>query len=372
MNVTNQTGANTAKNLCSLLALVLWIALPLAVLSMSLSHTLNSELQTSRPAYVPLERSSSALLRPVELGLIWGEDGVLVAPDWSGVVQQILCASGSTLHSGSEVARVGGITRIAYQSTEPFSAPVSHQEEGVEVLRLQQLLNSLDFDVEESSYFGSETLAALRAFAAEIGVPEADEVLTFSPDWVIFLPRTAKASELMLTVGAPAPAAGTEIAKLSPVLIDAFVAELGTVTTEELDRHNPESAEDLRTLWTRVEDTEELLVDGEPLLLDESRSKVDKESLRTLTEILHSDNNRTNASISLKTQSDQWILPSPAVVIDDSGRACIYIQGSGHDERRDVTIIAVFDGKTIVSGGQLKLGFLARVSPPEEAASCAL
>lgn len=352
--------------------LFLWVFMPIAIIVLLLVSATRQELEPARAVYVELERSQLELKEPVDLALTWGPGSAVVAPAWEGVVQKVHVSPGDEIKSGTRLARVGGVTRFLFQSEQPFSEPLTSGDETPDVLELQRFLNSVGFTVEETSVFDAETLAGVRQLAWEIGVPNSDQVTTFSPDWVVFLPNEAIASTIDLVVGAPAPSAGSHIVLLEPELTNAFVAELGTLsemTEPQSDLGSREAP--YKEAWRYVDSNETLVFEEEVLTLDESRVALTSEALEFLADHIPTGASAISVDVLLTTEEDEWVLPAPAVVVDSTASACVFVKSKDWDRPVPVDVVAEFDGRLVVEGAPLSAGLQIRVYPYGDVVKCA-
>lgn len=349
--------------------LLIWIIAPLSLVIVLTVRSGTSPLHVPSEVLVSVEQASGELRRPIAIELQWAPATDVIAPAWSGVVGNILAPAGASVTDGTPLAVVDGITRVAVASTMPFYRPLNQNASGPDVKSLNTFLRSQNFAAPESEVFNRQTLLAVRAFAASIGVPDANQISAFSPDWVIYLPGEGIISAPTLLVSAPAPAPGEPIFTLAPALIGAAL-----VSSSSADSAPPDS-EDRAALSeppvpSEIAATGETLAIGETELdLDESRQFVSLEDLAGLAAEVSGEPRYTSAVLSLKLNEGQWLVPSPAVIIDASGAACVEIAKENRREIVAVTPLATIDGRIAIAG-ELDASSQVAIYPPNVRVSC--
>lgn len=186
---------------------------------------------------VPADRSVR-----VDIEIELANEPPLLSPNWSGMVTAVHVGRGAEVATGTRVVDIDGVTRIAAHQTVPFYRIIQMGAVGADVNALCKVLNILGYETPETDEFDSEVLAAVRKFAADLGVVEAKGISEFDPAWVIYLPYPALAiDEIDLMVGAPAPGAGTIILRPQPrvqsarAILSTDALSGATITRVELD-----------------------------------------------------------------------------------------------------------------------------------------
>ncbi len=265
--------------------------------------------------------------------LAWIEGPSLHAPAWVGTVGQVGIRPQETIRTGQPVASIDGITRLAVASPQPFFRRLSLGDQGPDVEWLQQSLGELGYlqqDPDPTLIVSQETVEAVRALAVALGV--AGPVDSFDPGWFVWLPdESFEVVSVALTVGAPAPFAGT------PLAVGA--AQLGTVSLQRLDG-GPLSMEPGIAYVLEVE--------NEQLPLDPDTGVVDGEGLARLSAILPPLVDSVSASVRRARPLSVWALPSTAVMAGADGRLCIWVDAGQRYESLPVEVVAGRAGVTFV------------------------
>lgn len=248
-------------------AVVVWIAVPVLL---AVALTARSERSVQSPpvtsAWVPAGDVLGELDRKVVAVGTLGAAPPLLAPAWTGLVEQVDLRPGQPLRSGEVVAIVSGIPRMAVHTSRPFHRTLTYDDRGTDVAELNTWLRARGLEASEGDRFGGATRRGVRALRRELGVPEPeaepapptggdsptpggadappDETASppppssapapdiagsFDPGWIVYLPRpevTVGATQLQ--VGAPVVPAGSVVAE-----IEADVASVRLVEPDE-------------------------------------------------------------------------------------------------------------------------------------------
>lgn len=217
-----------AKRLLGILAVLTWIGVPLVVAGVLTARSERS-VRSEQPASVwvmagPVE---TEVRRTVAARAEWRELPPLLAPAWSGLVEEVGLRVGEPVRSGDTVAVIDGIPRLAAATERPFSRRLVRDDRGQDVADLNAWLASIGHEASDGDLFGAATQRGVFALRQDLNVPsEVDEfgqpidLYTFDPAWVVFLGQVeATVSSIGLQVGAPAPPAGSAIAEFTPRLV---------------------------------------------------------------------------------------------------------------------------------------------------------
>lgn len=154
----------------------------------------------------------------VNASLEWGRPLEVFAPNWSGVVTDIYRAAGETVTSGESVLSINGVDRLAFASNQPLWRPLRRGDTGADVDELQRLLVAKGYDVQPDGEFGATTQEAVKLLEASLGISKPSGV--FDPGWVLWLPsETFQISSIAISVGSPAPSAGSVVLAGPPPLL---------------------------------------------------------------------------------------------------------------------------------------------------------
>ncbi|MDR1386693.1 MAG: hypothetical protein LBJ44_03700 [Propionibacteriaceae bacterium] len=352
-----------AKKAAGLIGLAAWLVVP--VIGLFHLNRLAADQPLERPIQVTavVEANTEATLEPVSLWLIRQSQPDLVAPAWDGLVLKSGLKPGLTIRSGDLVAVVGGVSRLAFHSDQPFSLPLSQGDSSEDVRRLHRLLRSLGHDVDEnSSSFGRDTRRAVIELAGRLGA--ADRSGVFAPDWVVFLPTEEYVlDQVNLVVGGPAPAPGTSLATSAPrltgaVVVDALSDSAISSPASTLDASEPRT----------VDPDAALLVANQVVALDEDRSRVAQASLPLLDSLVAAESIAAPARVSREPRANELRLPAAAVFTSPTGTSCVLLEGPPR-QGLPVTIQASSRGSAVVTGA-LEPGQRVVVAPEAQDRLC--
>lgn len=149
----------------------------------------------------------------------WERQPDVVAPAWTGLVQQVLLGPGDLLSNGSPVALVDGIVRIAVQTEVPISRVLERGARGPDVSALNGLLAARGLPASPEDTFGSSTAAGVEELAEQLGAGDTE---VFDPGWVLYLPLpNAVVASVALAVAQPVPDLGASVVAVEPLLLSA-------------------------------------------------------------------------------------------------------------------------------------------------------
>lgn len=310
------------------LAIALFLAVPPAtlILAGSTIHDSPQEIESSVEAVLTRVTMVQAVdQQPVRVVLTYESPAVIRAPGWTGLVQKVLVAPGQTVVSGTPIAVIDDVQRIAMRTPLPFSRSLRSGDKGQDVADLQAALTSLGYYAGLiDGVYGADTglaVKALQGWGLGVRAPST----TFDPTHVIWLPVDSfVVDEVAFDVATPAPAPGTEI--LSAVR-QLWVAALANDAGVPM----PQLAEPYVLSIGRESFG---IVDG-PRLSDDVGERVDEAARdgvifpREPLEGQADDTTEFDGTIQLSSPRLQAVVPAGAVVGEaDSDRQCLFI-GSG-------------------------------------------
>jgi hypothetical protein len=347
------------------LGAALWIAAPIAVVALLSGRAGSLELAPAVPVWAPVEANVGQVSEPVDVALDWRAVPPVVAPAWGGVVQAVGIREGAALASGDTVAVIDGVSRLAWATAQPFYRPLGIDDTGPDAAALNLLLGERGLAHDEGDSVGWETITGIAGLAAQLGVPGADDVESFDPAWIVFLPVAGAAvTTIDLVLGAPAPVAGTTIAELDDQLAAARLAEVGPhESSPEEDgpvQHNP-------PVVARPE--QELRVAGAPIALQDDRQSVAPESLPSLLPLASVGAESVRGQLSRPAAPREWVVPAAAIVAGGAGRTCVVTGAGARPTGVEVRVVGSEPGRAIVTGA-LSAADLVAVRPEAGLRSC--
>lgn len=296
------------------------------------------------PVVAPVEVREISDAKGVTVIPVWGEVPVMVAPTWSGTVSAVRVASGDVVVSGDRVVRVDGVDRVAIATAEPFWRHLRRSDSGLDVSALEEWLTTAGYyDGEIDGSFGGGLSAAVRAWAATLGVRSPDG--SFDPGWVVWLPSDRFAvSAVEIAPGLLAPGAGTPMLSSATPLL----------SVELRDQNGHVLAEDGR--W---------LMSVEGVMLPVVDSQVTDDGMALLQTALDPAEQAATGRIRREVPVAALEVPATAIVTNRSGATCVFIPtGDGGFEARSVTLGSGQISRVGVVDG-LDAGDEVLVNPPD-------
>ena len=177
------------------------------------------------PIEVTVDRAPAELRVPVdvEIGISGGVD--IVAPGWSGTVTEVSVTSGNTITSGTIIAKIDGIGRMAFHSSSPFFRPISRGDSGQDVDELGAMLVALGLMDSYDGLADRAMIAAVRELGDSLGVPDSARIESFDPAWCVFLPvPEVTVDEVSMSAGGLAPTQGQEILTSRPTIASVVLS----------------------------------------------------------------------------------------------------------------------------------------------------
>lgn len=202
------------KRLLTHLALVLLLTVVVVVPVVGALFVLDAARAQIDPSveavWAPATLADAHVTEPAGVVVLWEEAQIAPASQWGdSVVQRVLIKEGETVKTGTEVAVLERITRVAAHTAFPLDRPLKFGDRGSDVKELNFLLDKLGFRSSEGSQFTRITEAGVREFAKSIGAGDQRE---FDPLWLIYVPvKSGVVSDVHLEVGQPVVSVGSPV-----------------------------------------------------------------------------------------------------------------------------------------------------------------
>lgn len=328
--------------------LLLWLLLP--AVGIWLLWERATALQLADTSYVsaPIEATQGSLSSQIGIAVDWAKAPSLVAPEWSGLVQSVSVQPGSEIVHGTEIAMVGGIRRIAWQTAVPFSQPLGLDARGADVRQLNDALRSHGLDAPDSDRFDWRTLRAAREFAAQIGVSDPRDLTTFDPAWVVYLPAPTTAGEVDLVVGAPAPSGGTEIVVGADVVTAGYFVDTAVVDSLlSQEGEGPTSAVLSESSLHSIASGSAVKLGDREITVDATTpNQVAAASLAAVQTQLQAGARASIATLEISAPADAWTVPTASISVDEQGRTCVLVDGD--DLGTGVEVVVSTESRVVV------------------------
>ncbi len=185
-----------------MIGVVLWLVTPVVLLARADDLAGEEALRGEESTWMPIAPSTEPTVTEVGLRLGWEEPGPVVAPAWTGLVQEVMVAPGDVIAEGHPMAVVDGITRVAVTG-RPIGRILGPNDRGPDVVALNALLDALGRPHGEGDVFTRATSEGTRDLSRALGMAPT---VGFDPAWVLHLPTAgATATTVALVEGAPVP-----------------------------------------------------------------------------------------------------------------------------------------------------------------------
>lgn len=147
-----------AERLLSVLIIAAWVAVPLLLAGLVTARSQRS-VRTESPAavWIPASPVETETSRTVVARIDRDEPAPLLAPAWTGLVEEVNVHVGDPIRSGDPVVVVDGIARIAVRTDRPFARRLTPGDRGVDVDQLNRWLTSIGHEAGDDDRFGSAT-----------------------------------------------------------------------------------------------------------------------------------------------------------------------------------------------------------------------
>lgn len=332
---------------------VLWVLTPISGLLWIALQDRSAAFVETVPVWAPVSQSTELVTRTLDLGLAWQPADDLVAPSWAGTVQAVYVSPGSVVSSGTRVAKIDGVLRLAWYSANTFYRPITRGDQGEDVTSLKAMLSERGYTQTSSDVFDYAALSGVRAFAASLGVEDSWRLQGFDPAWIVYLPRKSLVVESVdFHVASPAPAAGSVIAQSTAVLAGAALLEEGTLSGSNNEEDQSLTSFDLDQLVAQygiqADVGQVLRFDGEPLSLNDSRQRLDESALADLAERLMPGTKSLIVQLGQTPKDSWWVVPAGALSLQDEPTVCLK-RGESRKLLK-VAVVAASSAGTIVEG----------------------
>lgn len=323
MNRRNTFSRSYWKPVAGFTAAGIWLIAPFAAVAGVLLVMSSAQIVPDADVWVAPVSAVDAKERAVGLDMTWSSSQSLFAPDWQGVVQRVGITSGDEVSTGTNVARVGDIERIAAATAVPFNSSLQRGDSGPAVRALNTMLSELDIaEHGPDDEFTRATLRGVRELAGRAGVSEAEKVLAFDPSWVVFIPSSPVVVEVIeLEVGARAMAPGSVIASTKPVLEAVSLVDAAVVRNSAQLDQEVETAVILPAVVAA--DSEALRVAAIDMVLNEDRASLTAEARVALTAVVQTGVRFTGGSLVQPAVGDEFEVPASSIITDASGITCV-------------------------------------------------
>jgi hypothetical protein len=302
----------------ALLAGVLAPAAGLIAVALLVPDTLHSVSSRPVPVTMPVTFTRDTKAQAVQASLSWRSGPSLLAPAWSGLVTAVEVASGSSITSGTSLATIDGVERIALTSSRPFYRSIGPGVSGSDVVDLRGALARLKIGPVGSGATYDVTLhdaiKHLQARLTGASVSKASGV--FDPAWVVFLPTSRLVSSTVnLTVGSAAPPSGQVIVGTTPQLNPVSLSASSSDGSASLPADSTGYVLDL--------------ADGTVVPTDRGFGVNDRTSLDVLAKALGPSATQLSGQVHLAQPQSLATVPSTAVVSDAAGNYCVFVSVAG-------------------------------------------
>lgn len=356
-----------ARTVVAMFGGLLWVAVPLVGLGWLSSQDRTATLADTRTVFVEVKANDTPTISDVDLALSWSAPAPVLAPNWAGVVQTVPVAVGEKVTSGSVVAVIDGVSRIAWSPPGAFYRGLGLSDRGPDVAWLKSLIGTFAGVKQTSGDTCNRVcVVGVQALAKKLGVQDASQVARFDPSWVVFLPGNGGVvATVEVTPGAPAPSAGTKILSFSTQLTAArFVARgaLDAVAQSAGSGTKPDAAQVnaiVASALIRASKDQVLEYAGVGLSVDGSRDAVDAAGLAALGHGVAASTVKVAATLVRRPVGDEFVVPAAAIRAETSGVMCVAVGGS----RVTVHVVSPGGGRTVVTGN-LKSGDQVAVPVP--------
>lgn len=361
-----------------IVGLVLWLTVPLALAALAITRAHEATRTDEIELWVPAVTADETVPVAGRVVLSWIDTPSVVAPAWTGIVESLLAEPGDTITTGVPLIEVDGVTRLAAHTPKPFTRPLEPGDRGEPIAALNSLLSELGYEVAPGDVYLPATTGAVNQLATDIGIRNPDG--RFQPDWLVYLPVGEVVVErVQATVGAPAPAPGSEWLVTRSQLGEAVVVTADYASERGLDAGNTEAASGATRLGrgeavplesdvvegTRVE------VRGENLGSTRLGGQLDESAIVWLSRNIASDSLTVGAELVTDPPRDAVQVPAAAIVTGNTGEMCVIVRslGSTLGSAVEVSVYDNYLGVAVITGPPS--GAEVRVRPtPSERSLC--
>lgn len=313
-------------------------ALVLGIVLLAVPDTIAEIAPPERPVVVAATEERADGATPAQATLVWVDGPALVAPQWSGLVTAVVVQPGDRLDTGSVVASIDGVRRLAVASPSPFYRSLQTGDSGDDVAMLRQVLADLGLapaGTGRNDWFDWTMRVAVQRLEARLtGRPPASSPGVFQPGWFAWLPqRGLVVSEVALEVGSPAPGPGSPAARGAPVLRRATV-------------------EPQQSSGGAADGPRELVVAGQAFPLGDGLVLRDPTVLAALAAGVPPRAQTVQGQYRLQQAVRVTVVPATAVTADRAGRLCVWLPAASGYQARSVQVAGgAPSGVTYLSSG---------------------
>lgn len=295
------------------LGTALWIALPLG--GFWALSTGSAEAPIARPAeaWVSPEPAGEHIEAAVAVMVDRAPAAAMRAPAWSGLVQRVLVSPGDAVDSGTPIAMIDGITRVAMIAEAPLYRPLTVGDRGPDVADYHAFLARIGVSSPAGTLFTARSARATGELARRLGAPAPPEGVDADPAWLVFAPAPFSIATVELEAASPAPPAGEEIARGARRLGAAGVTDasvLSSLPSPERYRWDLDAEPRLRT---SPHGGEALLLGDAVVAFDPHTGRVDASALPALAAIMGEDLPGVPARVRTPLPAGVWSLPAAAL-----------------------------------------------------------
>jgi hypothetical protein len=247
---------------------------------------------------------------------------------------------------------IDGVVRKAAVTPAPLYRSITVGMRGADIEWLNGFLGKLGFAHGSSQTANAATALGTRQYAASV---RAQYHAAFDVSWLVFVPTSGfTVQSVALTPGTPAPGAGTVILESSPTLSKATVVTLGSldglVSQQQSSTSPPPALSDsvVKANRKEVRSDTQLQVAGKSVPVD--KSSVVPTALPTLQALVAPLAPLLQANLVRAAKAGDYLLPSAAVLSDESGKTCVAEKVGGKTRTVQVSIVADSAEGVVVTG----------------------
>lgn len=360
---------------------IAWIVVPVAVASWVISQERSSVTQMSVPVWIPATATGDTVTHATTVVTVWEPANQIIAPAWAGLIQSVILSPGDDVSTGTPVLVVDGVTRLAVNSTIPFSRTLERGDTGPDVAALNAVLIALDRPASDGATFGAATAASITSLAVAIG---AGETATFDPSWFLYLPvASGVAATLSLDIAAPVPPPGTTVVTLQQHLLAARAVPQEAVSSDGASSQTGSDADvsggtqppaiDPSQYYTDLPEGTTVRVGEQDLGSVATDGALGADALAALSALSSLGDTSSSAVIDgalvEPLPGGSTTVPADAVVTGPDGTMCVLIRGSPHPKPMHIVVIDSFIDESTITG--VTPGTEVLIDPPAtDRASC--
>jgi len=298
--------------------LIAALIVPPIVLILSWHRDAGNNVAPERATFA-LDPSSKTVAVSASVALSWAPAAQVRAPDWKGLVTEVLVGPGNTPQSGDSLVRIDGVLIRYFVLDTPLYQPTCANDTAL-VDEVRTILRRSDHPVGATEMLSPTDVRSIREYAKEIGVADASSVDCFSPTWIASSTQPlGEVSEVNLSVGALSPTQG------EPILVGHAMLESlalrGTTGVPSLD-------EALDADGAKTFADTELLINGESSGI--GLDAIDEPaSLSMLAPRFDPKVESTTIAVIVTLADSQYVVPATSVVGALAAQSCVEDAASG-------------------------------------------